>query len=294
MSTSPVLLVTGASGKLGRRVVELLLEKEAGHVIAGTRDPAKVADLAQKGAEVRVLDFDKPETLAAAFKGVDRLLLISTDRVDARKDPQRAAVEAAAKAGVKHVVYTSALAPKPSDTNAIADSHFWTEQALFSSPIGWTILRNSIYADAILWGLPQAFKTGQIFTATGNAGRNYVTREDCAQVAAAALASDFDGRRILEVTGPAPVTQDQIAAWASALSGKTVTHVAIPADALRNALVGAGLPAPYVEGLVGFDVDAAEGFHAITTPVMKDLSGREPSSVEDFLRANLEAIRAAA
>jgi NAD(P)H dehydrogenase (quinone) len=291
MSTSPVLLVTGASGKLGRRVVELLLDSKAGHVIAGTRDPAKVADLAAKGAKVRVVDFVKSETLAAAFKGVDRVLLISTDRVDARKEPQRAAVEAAAKAGVKHVVYTSALGPKPSETNAIADSHFWTEQALGASPMGWTVLRNSIYADAILWGLPQAFKSGQIFTATGNAGRNYVTREDCAQAAAAALASDFDGRRILEVTGPTPVTQDQIAAWVSSLGGKPLTHVAIPADALRQALLGAGLPAPYAEGLVGFDVDTAEGFHAITTPVVADFTGRAPVRVEAFLESHRDAIK---
>jgi NAD(P)H dehydrogenase (quinone) len=293
MST-PALLVTGASGKLGRRVVELLLDRNAGRVIAGTRDPAKVADLAAKGAEIRVVDFDRPETLAAAFKGVDRVLLISTDRVDARKEPQRAAVEAAGRAGVRHMIYTSALAPKPSEKDPITDSHFWTEQALAASPMGWTILRNSIYAEIILLGLGQGLKTGQMFTATGDAGRNYVTREDCAQAAAAALGSDFDGRRILEVTGPAPVTQGEIAAWASALSGKQIAHVAIPADALRQALTGAGLPTAYVEGLVGFDEDAAEGFHAITTPVVKELTGRGPTSVEDFLTANVESLRAAA
>ena len=160
--------------------------------------------------------------------------------------------------------------------------------------MGWTVLRNGIYADAILWGLPQAFKTGQMFSATGTAGRNYVTREDCAQVAAAALASDFDGRRILEVTGPGPVTQDQIAAWVSELSGRTVTHVAIPAEALLQALTGAGLPSTYAGGLVGFDVDTVEGFHAITTPVVKDLTGREPTPVKDFLDANAAAIRATA
>ncbi len=296
MST-PVLLVTGASGHLGRRVVELLLDKKAGRVIAGTRHPDKVSDLAARGAEVRTLDFDKPETLSMAFAGVDRLLIVSTDgvgRPGGRHAQHSAAIEAAAKAGVRHVVYTSALAPRPSEVNAIANDHFWTEQALAASPMGRTVLRNGKYAEAILWGLPQAFKSGQMFTATGNAGRTYVTREECAQAAAAALASGFDGRRILEVTGPEPVTQDQIAAWVSELSGRTIAHVAIPADALRQTLLGAGLPAPYAEGLVGFDVDTAEGFHAITTPVVKDLTGREPTSVSDFLAANVAALRAAA
>ena len=98
--TQPVLLVTGASGHLGRRVVELLLEKKAGTVIAGTRDPAKVADLVAKGAEARVVDFDKPETLDAAFAGVDRLLIVSTDALAVRTGQQRRAVEAAVHSAV--------------------------------------------------------------------------------------------------------------------------------------------------------------------------------------------------
>ena len=130
------LLVTGASGHLGRRVVEHLLDRKAGTVIAGTRDPAKVADLAAKGAEVRVIDFDKPETLAEGLKGVDRLLLVSTDSLQTRTAQQVRLVEAAAKAGVKHVVYTSAPAPRPTAKSLVADSHYWTEQALAASTLG--------------------------------------------------------------------------------------------------------------------------------------------------------------
>jgi NAD(P)H dehydrogenase (quinone) len=288
------LLVTGASGHLGRRVVEILLEKKAGTVIAGTRDPARVADLAQKGAEVRVIDFDKPETLAEGLKGVDRLLLISTNALQTRKEQQRRLVEAAAKAGVKHVVYTSAPAPRPSNS-LVADSHYWTEQALAASTIpGWTVLRNNIYAEIILMGLANALKSGQLYTATGKAGRNYVTRDDCAAVAAAALGDDFDGKRILDVTGPAPVTQEEIAALASVLAGKTVTHVPLPPDALRQGMIGAGLPDFYADALVAFDVDATEGYHAITTPTVKDFAGRAPTSVKAFLDTQKDAIKAMA
>jgi NAD(P)H dehydrogenase (quinone) len=293
MQAMPTLLVTGASGHLGGRVVELLLEKKAGTVIAGARDPTKVADLAAKGAEVRVIDFDKPETLAEGLTGVDRLLLVSTNTLPTRKVQQRRLVEAAAKAGVKHVVYTSAPAPQPSAKSLIADSHYWTEQALAASTLpGWTVLRNNIYAEIILLGLANALKSGQLYTATGSAGRNYVTREDCAAAAAAALADGFDGKRILDVTGPAPVTQDEIAALASAIAGKTVTHVPLPPDALRQGLIDAGLPDFYADALVAFDVDAAAGYHAITTPAVTDFAGREPTSVKAFLEAQKDAIKA--
>lgn len=289
------LLVTGASGHLGHRVVELLLERDTGTVIAGTRDPAKVADLAAKGAEVRVIDFDKPETLAEGLKGIDRLLLISTNTLPTRKEQQRRLVEAAAKAGVKHVVYTSAPAPRPTAKSLVADSHYWTEQALAASTLpGWTVLRNNIYAEIILMGLANALKSGQLYSATGSAGRNYVTREDCAAVAAAALVSDFNGKRILDVTGPAPVTQDEIAALASTIAGKGVTHVSLPPDALRQGMIGAGLPDFYADALAAFDVDAAEGYHAIATPTVKSLANREPTTVKAFLEAQRDAIRAMA
>jgi NAD(P)H dehydrogenase (quinone) len=294
MSSTPVLLVTGAAGHLGRRAVELLLDKGAGTVIAGTRDPAKVADLVAKGAAARVIDFDKPETLAEGLRGVDRVLLVSTDALETRTEQQRRFVEAATAAGVKHVVYTSSPAPKPWPENAILNSHFWTEQALAASPIGWTVLRNNIYAEIILVALANALKSGTLYTATGTGGRNYVTREDCAQAAVGALTDGFDGRRILEVSGPAPVTQDQIATWVGAIAGKPLAHVPIPAAALREAMVGAGLPTHYADALVGFDVDAAEGFHATTTATVANLTGRAPTSVEDFLAANAAAIKAMA
>ncbi len=289
------VLVTGASGHLGRRVVEILLEQQAGTVIAGTRDPAKVADLAAKGTEIRNIDFDKPETLAAGLKGVDRVLLVSTDALTTRTEQHRRLVDAATAAGVKHVVYTSSPAPKPWPENAILNSHYWTEQALAASTLpGWTVLRNNIYAEIILVGLPHAVKSGQLFTATGTGGRSYVTRDDCAHAAAGALTDGFDGRRILEVSGPAPVTQDEIAAWAGAIAGKPLVHVPIPGPALREALLGAGLPGHYADALVGFDIDAAQGFHATVTPVVADLGGRAPTSVKDFLAANAAAIRAMA
>lgn len=132
------LLVTGASGHLGGRVIEFLLEMNAGSISATTRDPSKLAGLAARGVDVRAADFDKPDTLVAAFTEVDRLLLISTDAIfvpGQRVAQHKAAIEAAAKAGVKHIIYTSMISPKPSSESIVEDDHFWTEQAIASSPM---------------------------------------------------------------------------------------------------------------------------------------------------------------
>lgn len=288
----PTLLVTGAGGKLGRRVVELLLEADAGKVIATTRSPEKLADFAAKGVDVRHADFEDTTSLETAFKGADRLLLISTDathRPGQRLGQHRNAVAAAKKAGVKHVIYTSAPSPYPTPESSVIDDHFWTEEAIFASGLEWTILRDNIYTDMILMGLPHAIATGQLFTATGTGGRNYVTREDCARTAAAALAK-ASGRQVLDVNGPAPVTQAELAAIASELTGRSVVHISVGPEDLRKGLVGAGLPPSVANALVMFDVDASEGRHAIIAPTVKSLTGREPTSVRDFLIANRAAL----
>ncbi len=294
MTSTPTLLVTGAGGHLGRIVVDELVAAGA-KVIATTRDTAKLADLAAKGVDVRHADFDAPETLAAAFAGADRLLLISTDALDVpgrRLAQHRAAVAAAVAAGVRHIVYLSAPAPYPTPEPSLIGDHFWTEQAVVASGADFTLLRDHIYTDYLVFGLPHAVETGTLYTATGTGGRSYVLRADCARTAAAVLAR-ATGKSILDVTGPAAVTQNEIAALASEISGRKVEHVALPAEAMKEGLTAAGLPPAMVEGLVAFDVAAAEGFHAITTSVVKDWTGREPGTVRAFLEANAAALKGA-
>ena len=145
----------------------------------------------------------------AAFAGADRLLLISTDALHApglRLRQHRNAVTAAEQAGVGTSSTPRRLRPIRRPQSSLIDDHFWTEAALFASAMDWTILRDNIYSEMILLSLPHAVATGQLFTATGTGGRSYVTREDCARTAAAALAS-ATGRQILDVTGPSAVTQ---------------------------------------------------------------------------------------
>jgi NAD(P)H dehydrogenase (quinone) len=276
------LLVTGAGGNLGRIVVDELLARGARKIIAGTRDTSSLSELADKGVEVRRIDFDDAD-LASALTGVDRMLLISTVAPN-RREHQRQAVEAAKSAGVKHIVYTSSPNPRPnSSVGGIAD-HYWTEQAIAATGLDFTLLRNHIYTDMTLAGLDAVKATGQLFDATGTGGRNYVTRADAARAAAGALL-DSEGQNIFDVTGPAPVLQEDVAVALQRLAGRAVTRVGLSGDQLRGGLIDAGIPPFMADLLVAFDVDAAFGYHAIATDTVERFSGRKPTSLSEFLAA---------
>lgn len=283
------LLVTGAAGNFGRLAMDELLARGATKVIAGTRDPSQLADLEAKGAGLRKVDFDDAAGLAAAFTGVDRVLLISTVAHN-RLEQQIAAVGAAKAAGVRHIVYTSAPNARPNAEAGGITDHFWTEQAIAASGLDFTILRNHLYAEVVLEGAAQALSSGQAFDATNGKGRAYVTRADTARTAAGALLS-ATGKAIYDVAGPDLVTQDQLAELFSQAGGKPVTRIGITAEQLLDGLQKAGLPPFLAQLLVAFDADAAAGFHAITTDTVERFSGRKPETLTAFLAANAAALQ---
>ena len=285
------LLVTGASGQLGRAVVEELLRLGATHVVAASRTPEKLSHLQERGVEVRAADFARPETLRDAFADVDRLALISTDAIEVpgkRLAQHRAAIAAAVESGVKHIVYTSAPAPHPAAGGSLIDDHFWTEAALFASPLTWTILRNHLYMELLLMSAEQVIDSGQLFSATGGKGRAYVAREDCARAAAGALAG-AESREVLDVTGPAALTQDEVAALFSQVTGKTVRHIEVPPRGLAEGLSNAGLPPHMVKVIVDFDVEASQGYHALVTPTIDRLTETPPMTLREFLCRHFKA-----
>lgn len=285
------LLVTGASGQFGRIAVEELLARGATKVIAGTRDPAKLGELKAKGVEIRKVDFDDAGSLGAAFAGVDRVLIISTDGIGKRVAQQTAAVSAAKAAGVKHIVYTSAPAARPNADAGLGVEHFWTEVAIANSGLDFTILRDHMYAENNLADAAHVVASGQLFGLIGDRGTAYVTRADAARTAAGALLT-AEGKSIDDVTGPAAITNVERAALYSKITGKPVTSIALPPADLKAGMVAAGLPEGFAGALVAFQVDAVLGFHGVVTDIVERYSGRKPQALESFLTENRAALGA--
>ncbi|MBK9924237.1 MAG: SDR family oxidoreductase [Anaerolineales bacterium] len=291
------LLVTGASGHLGRRVVELLLDTYKGTVIAATRTPEKLADLSKRGATIRQADFEDLNSLSQAFQGVDRLLLISTDAVDVpgrRLNQHRNAIKAAEQAGVSHVVYTSIINPGPDSPAFVAPDHRGTEEALAESKMGWTSLRENIYMEVLLMSVARAAQSGKLINAIGEEKAAYISREDVAQAAFSALTSSFDGRQTLDITGPEAVSQYDIASIASKLTGKEITYVPVALEDLIKNMTAGGLPRPLAEAYSSFDAAIAQGKFSIATNTVEELTGRKPISVADFLSSQRETLVKAA
>ena len=287
------LLVTGASGHLGRRVLELLLETHKGTIIAATRTPEKLADFSQRGVIVRHADFEDQASLLQAFKGVDRLLLISTDALDVpgrRLNQHRNAVKAAEQAGVSHVVYTSLMNPGPDSPAFVAPDHRGTEEALAETKMGWTVLRENIYAEVLLMSVAQAIQTGKLFNAIGDGKAAYITREDVAHAAAAAIASSFEGRRTLDITGPEAVSQYEVAAIASKVLGQEISYVPLELEVLVQNMVAGGLPRPLAEGYASFDTAIAQNKFSTVSNTVEELTRRKPTSIADFLSAHRDAL----
>ncbi|MHA1127996.1 MAG: NAD(P)H-binding protein [Alphaproteobacteria bacterium] len=287
-------IVTGASGNLGRQVIEIMLAAGAGPIIAITRSPDKIADLVEKGVEARKGDFNDPESLATAFSGGKRMLIISTDDLEPGKRlaAHSNAVAAAKAAGVAHIVYTSLANPSEGNPITFTADHRDTEALIEASGATYTILRNNLYADLLLMGGGQSIAMGKHFAAAASGKTGYVTRADCARAAAAALMQET-GSRILDITGPAALTQSEIAAIFSDISGKEIPYIAISADDLVQAMVGNGLPEFMARVFASFDEAMAEGCLDLISGDLADLTGQEGQSVQDFLNENKTALLAA-
>ena len=255
------IAVTGATGQLGRLVIERLkAAAPAGEaVIALARDPAKGADL---GVDVREADYDRPETLAAALAGVDTLLLISSSEVGAREAHHRNVIEAAKAAGVKRIVYRSLLHADTS-TLSLAEEHRVTEALLRASGVPFTILRNGWYTENYAGSIPGAVAGGAVAGSAGEGRIAAAARADFADAAVAAVLGAGHEGKTYELAGDEAFTLAGLAAEISRQTGRDIPYRDLSEADYAALLAGFGLPAGLAAAIAGWDVEASKGalFH---------------------------------
>jgi NAD(P)H dehydrogenase (quinone) len=289
------VIVTGASGHLGRLVAEQLLERVAPEdLILVTRRPEALHECRARGADVRYGDFDDPASLRDAFAGGRRMLLISTDAVGRRVRQHRAAIDAAATAGVAHVVFTSIVNPVPGNPNgAHAREQGETEAMLHRSAPEWTVLRFGSFAELVLAPAATAVQNHRLVTNAGDGRIVTVSRRDCAEAAAIVLTGDGHAGKTYEITGPESLSQRELAELYGTLSGQPVKLVQLSDAMLTTVLVGIGTPMPIAWQFTAFGRALRQGYFDVIDPAFERLSGHPPVALRDVLiahRADLLAV----
>ena len=282
------VVISGASGQLGRLVAEQLLgQLSPDDVILVTRTPDALAEYANLGAEVRHGDFDEPDSLPGAFSGGDRLLLISTMDVGRRVHQHRAALEAADRVGIQHVVYTSSTNPVPGHpVGQAVDEHRETEEMLRDRDFAWTVLRNAAYAELQVPLGALAVTYGRLVTNAGNGRVAPISRNDCAAVAATVLTGPGHDGRVYEITGPEALSQSDIARLITAVAGRPVRVVPTGDRRLMWSLGRLGTPKPVARTIVDLGIATREGYFDVVDPAFEQITGRSPRTLRDVLVAH--------
>ncbi len=281
-----VVAITGASGHLGRKTAELVLDRlDPGHVVLLTRTPEALADLAERGAVIRRADFDEPQSVHDALGEVERMLLISALELGHRVQQHRAAIDAAQRAGVRHVLYTSIPNPVEQNPAGVVSDHRATEEALEASGLAWTFLRNNLYAEYQVPTAAQAIATGQLVTNAAGGRTAYVSRDDCAAAAAAVLTGSGHENRSYDITGPESVSAEELAALAAEIAGQKIDVVHVDDDAFVAGLTGVGLPEEAARLYASFGASTREGFLGSVSSAVEDLTGEAPRSLRAVMTA---------
>lgn len=283
-----MIVVTGASGQLGRLVIENLLQTvPAAQIVAAVRTPAKVADLAARGVQVREADYNRPETLDTAFAGADKLLLISSSEVGSRLPQHRAVIDAAKRAKVGLIAYTSLLR---ADTTPLplGAEHKATEQLITESGLPAVILRNGWYTENYLANIPPALQYGVVLGSAGEGRIASAARADYAAAAAAVLTRDGQAGKVYELAGDESYTLDELAAEIARQSGKAVAYQNLPEADFKAALLGAGLPEGLATLLAESDIGASKGGLFDDGHQLSQLIGRPTASLAVLVKAALQ------
>lgn len=282
-----VMAITGASGQLGRLVIESLLTRHpAANIVAVVRDPAKVADLQARGVQVRVADYNQADALEAAFQGVHKLLLISSSEVGQRVPQHRNVITAAQRAGVGLVAYTSILHADRSPMG-LATEHRETEALLRASGLPHVLLRNGWYTENYTASVPAALQYGAVLGCAGDGQISSAARADYAVAAATVLSRADQAGRVYELAGDEAYTLSELAVEIARQSGQPVVYRDLPEAAYEAALVQAGLPGFLAAMLAESDVGAAKGGLFDDSHELSRLIGRPTTPLAELVKAAL-------
>ncbi|RVD61183.1 SDR family oxidoreductase [Mesorhizobium sp. M2D.F.Ca.ET.185.01.1.1] len=279
--------VTGATGQLGRLVIEALLKTiPADRIVAAVRNPAKANDLAERGVIVREADYGRPDTLRSALAGVEKLLLISSTEVRGRLPRHRAVIDAARAAGVSLIAYTSMLHADTSPAT-LAIEHRQTEKAIVASGLPAVILRNGWYAENHLMVLPAALEHGAFVGAAKDGRFSSAARRDYAEAAAAVLTASDQAGKTYELAADHAFTFAELAMEVSRQSGKTIIYNDLSEADYRDVLTGAGLPADLAALLADADAAASRGALFDNGGALGRLIGRPTTSMQSLVAASV-------
>lgn len=282
------IVISGASGGLAGETIDALIDRGVplDRLILVTRTPEKLASLAARGAEVRPGDFNEPESLPDAFAGGRQLFLISTSGGGDRVAQHTAAINAARRAGIRHIVYTSWINPTEDNAAAVTRDHRLTEEALIQSGVPYTILRNQRYADGLIARGAQAVASGEIVTNSGPGKWAPVARRDCAAAAAMVLTTAGQEGKIYDITGPDLISEQDFAKMLTEITGRRVRVVDVDDATYIGLLVKGGMPEAGAKIAASFGMATRENALNIKSETLKILLGREPRSVRELLTAH--------
>lgn len=282
-----MIVVTGASGQLGRLVIQSLLKTvPAAGIVAAVRQPAAVADLAALGVQVRQADYAQPATLDAAFQGATKVLLISSSALGERVAQHGNVIDAARRAGVALLAYTSLLHADTSPLGLAAE-HTATEALLRASGVPHVLLRNGWYTENYLASLPAVLQHGAVIGSAGEGRIASAARADYADAAAAVLIRDDQAGQVHELAGDTSYTLAEFAAEVGRQTGRTIPYVNLPEADYRGALLGAGLPEPLAQLLADSDVGASKGGLFDDGHRLSELIGRPTTALAAMVEAAL-------
>lgn len=282
-----MIAITGATGQLGRLVINALLKKvPASEIIAVVRSPEKAQDLQALGVALRTADYNQPQTLQGAFAGVQKVLLISSSEVGQREAQHRAVIDAVKAAGVSFIAYTSLLHADTSPLG-LGVEHRATEALLQASGIPYALLRNGWYSENYAASIAPALAHHAFIGAAGNGRIASAAREDYAAAAAEVISRDDQAGKVYELAGDDSYTLAEFSAEIARQYGEQVEYVNLPPAEFSAALIEAGLPAPLAELLADSDAGAAQGALFDDSHTLSKLIGRPTTPFAAVIKATL-------